>query len=292
MPLSLSLPATVCYPAAVLARKLRKTGLSETDIDQGKYFEVQYETTDRFVQRLLGSFPLQGTLLDLGCGLGGRTPYWLEHGVDRCINLDINKQELDFGKAYLAEHYPQFADRAEWCTPEEVRIEADGAILFDTFEHLADPVAVLDQLEAWLKPGALVWIGSIGWYQHEASHLGGVIPIPWCQVLFSEKALIKTVRRIMRRPDYRPTVWDLMEGIDRWDRVETLRNRPGEPLNLLSLRLCRQAMTRSKLRLVRFDVHGFGGRTNRLARSFAFLAKVPIAQELFHSYYTAVLQKP
>jgi hypothetical protein len=137
-----------------------------------------------------------------------------------------------------------------------------------------------------------LWIGSIGWYHYLASHCAFHIPIPWSQVLFSERAIIRTIQAVVREPGYVPNVWERLEGIERWDKVTTLKERPGEPLNMLSLRRVKAVLKASPFELSEFTVHGFGGRSHPAARAVSWLAKVPVARELFHTYYTAVLTKP
>ena len=167
----------------------------------------------------------------------------------------------------------------------------DVAILFDSFEHLTDPSSVLKQIDGWLAPGGRVWISSMGWYNYMASHCTGHIPIPWCQVLFSESAIIKTIRTLIRSPGYVPNVWERMEGLDRWDNVKTLRDRPGEPLNMLSLRQIRRILKHSPFEVSRLKVVGFGGKSNRYSILASPLAQVPVLEEFFHSSYVAVLAK-
>jgi hypothetical protein len=126
-----------------------------------------------------------------------------------------------------------------------------------------------------------------------ASHCTGAhIPIPWCQVLFSETAIIKTIRRLLRSPGYLPNAWERREGLGRWDNVTTLKDRPGEPLNMLSLRQIRRVLRDSSFELLQFRVFGFSGRANKLARLVSPLSSVPLLRELLHSYYTALLLKP
>lgn len=240
------------------------------------------------------NLPIGGLVIDVGSGLGGRAPFWIEQGASRVICIDINDQELSAGRELVANQFPQHTGRIAFCRPERVAENgtADAAILFDMFEHVENPSALLTQCLEWMKPGARLWIGSVGWYNYMASHCLGHIPVPWCQLLFSEKAIITTIQRIVRRSDYVPNFWERHEGLDRWDGVTTLKNRPGEPLNMLSLRRIRQILRASKFEVLSFNVHGFTGKVNRVARFASQLARVPLLEEVFHSYYTAVLRKP
>jgi SAM-dependent methyltransferase len=294
MPFSLNLPYPICYPMTRLARRLSPMWLPKIAEDQEAYFEGQSQTTERAVREFMAGIEFRDRVVfDVGSGLGGRAPYWLDLGARHVYCVDINRQELAAGREIMAAHRPGHARRVTFVHPDEVPPGAAGdlAILFDCFEHLTDPAAVLRACDRWLRPGGEVWIGSIGWYHYKAAHISYMIPIPWCQVLFSERALIRTIRRIMRSDDYEATVWDRLEGLDRWDGVRSLRDRPGEPLNLLSLRAIRRVLRESPFQVTRFRVHGFGRRTSALARLLAPAARIPGLNELLHSYYTAVLRK-
>jgi 2-polyprenyl-3-methyl-5-hydroxy-6-metoxy-1,4-benzoquinol methylase len=295
MPISLNLPFAICYPLTLMARKLRKRSIPATGQDQQAYFEEQYRSTMSRYQSHMAPLDLAGkVVLDIGCGLGGRALGWLDLHAVRVHNIDINRQELAAGTNALQKHSPHRISQIDYKHPDEMTVEDRGhvAILFDSFEHLVDPAIVLRQAYDWLHPGGQLWIGSIGWYNYMASHCtGSHIPIPWCQLIFSEQAIIKTIRKLLRRQDYIPNVWEQLEGLGRWDHVTTLRDRPGEPLNMLSLRQVRRTLEDSQFKLVDFRVRGFGGNKNKLAKYFAPLARIPILDEVLHSYYTALLVK-
>lgn len=302
MPLSLNLPYGICLPATRLARRLRGLPSRERQEDgvdpSEKYFLSQYRTTPAMAQRFMGpDFSLTGhRVVDIGCGLGGRAPAWLEAGAAGVVNVDINRTELDAGRQLTARLFAERAPFIEFKTPDDLVIAHqtfDRAILFDSFEHLVDPAAVLKQVHACLGPGGLAWIGSFGWYHYAASHCTGEhVPIPWCQMLFSERAILDTIRTVIREPGYVPNQWEQAEGITRWDGITTLKDRPGEPLNMLSLRAIRRILSASPLEVLSFRTFGFSGRVVPAAGLLSLLAQVPIVQEVFHSYYTAVLRRP
>jgi SAM-dependent methyltransferase len=292
---TLNLPFAVCYPVTRFARRRLRTHPDAAQGDQAAYFEHQYSDTNQRYHAHMRDLDLNGkVVLDIGSGLGGRALGWLDLGAAHVTNVDINRQELEAGEAILRSRYPDRASRICYRHPDDMaNVEgADAAILFDAFEHLVEPDVMLRQVHGWLRPGGMLWVGSIGWYNYIASHCtGSHIPIPWCQVLFSETAIIKTIRTLLRSPDYMATVWERMEGVGRWDSVTTLRDRPGEPLNMLSLRQIRRVMRSSPFELSQFRVYGFSGKANRVAPVLAPLARVPVLQELFHSYYSALLIK-
>ena len=294
MTISLCLPEPVCYGAVRLVRRFRPARRLARQLSQAAYFDQQYASTSALYRRFMSDVPLSGrTVLDVGSGLGGRAPYFLELGARTVTCLDVNRQELAAGAALLAERFPELSNRVAFVHPDDFDKSepADVAVLADCFEHLVAPDVVLDQLCGRIRRGGVLWIGSIGWYHYAGSHCLAHIPIPWCQLLFSERTMLDTIRRVIHARDYEPNVWERLEGLDRWDGVETLRNRPGEPLNMLSLRRVHRVLEQSPFDVQRFTVHGFGGNQRKWARAASWMARLPIVNEAFHSYYSAVLVK-
>jgi hypothetical protein len=163
-------------------------------------------------------------------------------------------------------------------------------LLVDCFEHFAAPEVPLAQLHALLRPGGLAWIGSIGWFHHTASHCNRYVPIPWCQAIFSERAIIRVIKDFQHSPDFAPTPWDDIDGVDRWDKVTTLKDRPGEPLNMLNLRQIRWILEESAFEVLEFKTWPFSGQRSRIARLLGPLSQLAVTREFFHSYYTATLR--
>src|SRR5207247_6321675 len=67
---------------------------------------------------------------------------------------------------------------------------AEIILSIDSFEHFADPAAILETMARMLKPGGYV-VASFGptWYHPLGGHLFSVFP--WAHLIFSEKALLR-----------------------------------------------------------------------------------------------------
>lgn len=295
MPYSLNLPSPVCLSLARLARALRGGSPAPATQSSADYIDYQYRSSDAMRRHFMRGLNFQDRVVaDVGSGLGGRAPYFVEAGARRVYCIDVNREELATGSRIVAERFSEAARRIEFLHPNELQLRdsIDVALLVDSFEHLVDPAAVLEQVYAWLRPGGVLWIGSFGWYHHRASHCLEHIPIPWCQLFFSEKAILDTIRAIIHTRGYQPNLWERLEGLHRWDKIETLRDRPGEPLNMLSLHGVRQVLRSSRFDWQSFQIHGLLCRRPALAPLFGVAARLPLINEVFHSYYTAVLTKP
>jgi SAM-dependent methyltransferase len=297
MTFSLNLPYFACRSAARVARHIRPTSTEAVGraSDLKAYYLWQYETSKKYRNLCWQTFDFSGkVVLDFGSGMGGRAPYLIEQGAAQVICLDINTNELNLGREFTAEMFPAAADSILFVHPDELESSdvADIALLVDCFEHFASPDTPLSQVERLLRHDGIAWIGSIGWYHHAASHCNCYIPIPWCQAIFSERAIIRTIQDLQHAPDFVPNKWDELEGVDRWDRITTLKDRPGEPLNMLNLREIQALLARSDFELLEFKTWPISSGRGPLAAVLGPLARLPLTREFFHSYYTAVLKKP
>jgi SAM-dependent methyltransferase len=125
-------------------------------------------------------------VLDFGCGPGAEANEMALLGAKRVIGLDISEkwlhlareQALNAGVAARCEFVTRFAG------PVEIIVS------IDSFEHFAEPDAVLQTMYSLLEPGGQVFI-SFGptWYHPLGGHLLSVFP--WAHILLKEEALIQ-----------------------------------------------------------------------------------------------------
>ena len=150
--------------------------------------ETVYKTGSKVVACLGYDF-LNGivgkTVIDFGCGEGQAAVELALGGATRVIGVDIREEVLRAARqrasAAHVDHICYFTKQTNEC--------ADVIISLDSFEHFAEPAAVLQIMSALLKRGAGV-AASFGptWYHPLGGHLFSVFP--WAHLIFSEKALI------------------------------------------------------------------------------------------------------
>jgi len=131
------------------------------------------------------------TVIDFGCGEGDQCLELARYGARKVIGIDIRNDLLQAAaqKAVAA----GLDDRCEFRNSTDTR--TDVIVSLDSFEHFADPAAVLDSMYNLLQPGGLALI-SFGptWYHPLGGHLFSVFP--WAHLIFSESALIRWRSRI------------------------------------------------------------------------------------------------
>jgi SAM-dependent methyltransferase len=260
-------------------------------MDDGAYWTWQYESSREYFAKFFDlEDRLRGaTVVDIGCGLGGRTCYLAKKGVRRIVGTDINHAEIDRA-IQLAEQSGDSDIRR--LTRFEKVTENDGrnasgqfeiALLVDSLEHVRDPLAMLNLAHSLLKPGGLCYFSTSGWYHHHASHVVSIVPIPFATVLFSDKQILDAVRKIVDQPYYQPTIWDSDPPSKRWQDCRSLHDRPGEYLNKYTIAGFHRAMRTSQFSSWSLKVQGFSAKRHPLLAAFNFLTRVPIIREMYHS---------
>jgi SAM-dependent methyltransferase len=125
-------------------------------------------------------------VLDFGCGYGLEAIEMAEHGARHVIGVDLDEVGLKDARHRAAEH--GVADRCVFV--RESNEHVDVILSLDSFEHFADPAAILGAMSEQLNDGGRVLV-SFGptWYHPLGGHLFSVFP--WSHLLFAEPALIR-----------------------------------------------------------------------------------------------------
>lgn len=126
------------------------------------------------------------TVVDFGCGYGEQTIELAERGAKDVIGIDIREDLLKVGKAKTSR-----LPNVTFVTPDQCpRALADFVISLDSFEHFANPAAVLAMMYDLLAPGGSL-LASFGppWLHPLGGHDFSVFP--WAHVLLSERALCR-----------------------------------------------------------------------------------------------------
>lgn len=132
------------------------------------------------------------TVLDFGCGSGGKT---LAYAINsRCKKIYGVDSKIYSGKAigYAAENNVRNIEFIEYSSSFKIPLESnsvDFVISSSTFEHLEYPEASIQEIYRVLKPGGLLLNRWQPYYSRFGGHLDGIIDIPFAHVLLSDKRL-------------------------------------------------------------------------------------------------------
>lgn len=222
--------------------------------------------------------PLAGKrLLDVGCGLGGKTYAYAEAGA-LVVGVDLSTACAAGSRRFAADRpgaAPLFASGDARRLPF-----ADGSfdaiIANDSLEHISDPLVALMEFERALRPGGVLALFFTPWGSPLGSHLYDYIRTPWCHLLFPEWLLGELLAlELERRGEEDP------RGRSR----ELMREyRSGQ--NRITARAYRRAMKRLRRLAVVYEE-----RRPPKFRFLAPLARIPFAGELFTGTVVSIAEK-
>ncbi|GED69454.1 hypothetical protein BRE01_31560 [Brevibacillus reuszeri] len=178
------------------------------------YTEWQFQKGDQTIQFFLPFHSQEQmfkdkTVLDIGCGGGGKTCYYATFGPKKMIGIDIVPHYAEEGNAFAKEK--GLDDVVSFVTGDAANMSYaddtfDTIIMNDAMEHVGEPEKTLEECFRILKPGGHLYINFPPYYHPYGAHLSDAIGIPWVHALFSEQALIDAYKELVR---------DLPDGSDR-----------------------------------------------------------------------------
>jgi 2-polyprenyl-3-methyl-5-hydroxy-6-metoxy-1,4-benzoquinol methylase len=247
------------------------------------YFRWQFESSGSLFARYPNWNIAGKTVLEIGCGTGGRTAYLASAGAKCAVGIDINREEIALARRLAGQLYPELNERLRYLEASEDKPldigPFDVVVLVDCMEHVVSPPQMMRLAHGYLAPGGQFYFSSVGWYHHAGSHTR---LLPYVNVFFSDETILDTMRWWVSRPGYVPTRFDSNPPVERWRGLYNLRDRPGEHLNKITIREMRKLVRHSIFSHSRLQVLGFG-RKHPLVRLLNLLTRVPLVREVWHS---------
>ena len=174
-----------------------------------EYYQWQFDSSKRLFPFYPGFDPQGKTVLEIGCGTGGRTAYVASCGASRVVGIDINVPEIELAKAITARLKPELKNIEFIATKADEPPnlgQFDYVLIIDAMEHLVSPPDILKFAHSMTKPGGACYASCIGWYHMNGSHTG---ILPWVNVLFSDETLLNHIRWKVTQPEYRPNRFEI-----------------------------------------------------------------------------------
>ncbi len=169
------------------------------------YTEWQFRKGDQTIQFFLPYHSQEEmftgkSVLDIGCGGGGKTCYYATFRPSKIIGIDIVPHYAEEGNAFAREK--GLADIASFMTGDASQMPFDDAsfdtiIMNDAMEHVDQPELTLAECFRVLKPGGHLYINFPPYYHPYGAHLSDAIGIPWVHSLFSEAAMIAAYKELV-----------------------------------------------------------------------------------------------
>lgn len=161
-----------------------------------KFYLERYSEAEMFADK---------TVVDIGCGAGGKSLYYASRGAKEVIGVEILEKyraEADAlaNKLGLTDQFRFVCADAAALPFAEGSI--DTIIMNDAMEHVARPEAVLTEMMRVLRPGGRLFVNFPPYHHPFGAHLSDLIYIPWVHLFFSEATLVEGYKKLAKNvPD-------------------------------------------------------------------------------------------
>ena len=165
-------------------------------------YEKGYDTIKLYMDRFSRDEMFRDKdVLDMGCGAAGKSLYYVSLGARHVTGVDIVEhykadaekmaKELGFSDRFM------FVLGSAYEMPFEYRC-FDTVIMNDFMEHVDNPEAALREAMRLVRTGGRIYINFPPYYHPTGAHLSDAINIPWVQLFYSDDALIKAYKELIR----------------------------------------------------------------------------------------------
>jgi ubiquinone/menaquinone biosynthesis C-methylase UbiE len=194
-------------------------------------YNFNYALQKQFLAKLTSGLKVDfydKDVLEIGCGHGGISTLMAICGAKKVVGIDINTENLQHARNFSKSQEKRLGlkslkSKFIEMSANDLKFEAntfDVVIADCVFEHFLDPQLVLDQCYNILKPkGILIVPRFSSIYSKHALHLKTGLKIPWTNLFFSEKTIVKALYRMAERNNY---LFEAYPGLV--DKPEKVRN--------------------------------------------------------------------
>ena len=279
LPYQLLLKTNNLFPKIVHPFNLQNDGTKTYAMWQ---YEKGYDTIKLYMDHYTKEEMFEGKeVLDMGCAAAGKSLYYVSLGAAHVTGVDIVAHYKAEAEA-MAEQLG-FADRFTFVLGSAYEMPFEDArfdtvIMNDFMEHVDNPAAALKEAMRLVRPGGRIFINFPPYYHPTGAHLSDAINIPWVQLFYSDDALIRAYKELIR-------------GVP--DEAERLALRFYTDENGVERIGYINKMTLGRFRRILHDlgVTPCYYKEVPLRRYFALFAKLPVLKELFVKMAVCVIEK-
>jgi ubiquinone/menaquinone biosynthesis C-methylase UbiE len=235
-------------------------------------YQMQDSAIDNALNVLHRQYPNLSTLvsgkriIDFGCGTGCQSIALVKKFNCSVIGIDTNKKILEKASINAKNHNisSQRLSFVRNISPDMLN-NFDIAISHNSFEHFEHPEQILNEINSLLNNSGLVLLTfGLPWFSPYGSHMHFFCKVPWVNILFSEKTVMKV------RSNYRN------DGALKYEDVES-------GLNKMTVARFENIVSSNKLKVKMKHYDCIKGMN--------WLSKLPLLRELFINRITVVLCK-
>ena len=141
-------------------------------------------------------------ILDIGTGLGGKQPFYIEAGARTITGIDIDPQNVRVTK----EHITRLGVNKRRNTTVMLVVSDAAAMPFsdntfdaivsiNVFEHIQNLETAVQETFRVLKPGGIAYLHLPPYYGPWGPHLENWIHFPWPHLFFSDQTMLRVAAR-------------------------------------------------------------------------------------------------
>lgn len=219
------------------------------------------------------------TVLDIGCGAGGKTIYYASLGVRMIYGLEILEKYKSDAEGLASEK--GYSDLFRFVPADAAKMpfedqSIDTIIMNDAMEHVDRPEDVLRECKRVLTPGGKLYLNFPPYGHPFGAHLSDEIGIPWVHRFFRQKTLIQV---------YKDLAADLPDGDERiLFRISKDENGKDyfSYINKMSIRRFKKILKTSGFLVDYYS-------EEPLRNALGFLARFPLTKESFVKMVVCIL---
>lgn len=240
--------------------------------------------------------PKGKSVLDIGTGLGGKLPFYIESGAQIVFGVDINEKAI--GAAQKLVRLRNLSASVSLAAADAATLPFrdstfDIIVSINTFEHIIKIEQALKECYRVLKPTGIALLFLPPYYSPWGPHLELWIHFPWPHLFFSEETLMK----VAAREDYKFKIRQRFLEVNQPSWTWSVSKIPD--LNRVTIAQFRHMISRSGFVLKQIMLLPVGYeflRSRRILRYsllplLRIMTSIPLLQEIIVTKIACVLQK-
>jgi len=194
------------------------------------------------------------SILDVGCGMGGKSTYYALNGAKEVVALDTDLDRIKTGtKTTKLKDITNL--RFVTADARELPFKSnsfDLVMMNDCIEHLFNLEESLSECYRILKDTGIILANWMSYRSPFGAHLYDYVYTPWCHLVFSEKALVKIWKEEFSK-EYESGK-NLSEQFSPADICNTMTIRELQHLNKITVKEFGKTVQKAKFSMLKCDL--------------------------------------